>query len=198
MNDQLPNPLPGDPVRAEHIRQIVRAIRRRTPRPSPSVRPVQLGDAGFALETVYNSGGSGASLGIWHNFQPQRFNPELITVSPGTINGNYPTIGGTSINSDPAPQLVVSATVGVTNIVYAVVTFTLTIDSGFVTGFTASSYTIEAYTSAQSHTSTKRFIELFRWRNGALLSTTQYWNIGLRAEDSGIATSTAQWVQWNS
>lgn len=198
MNDQLPNPLPGDPVRAEHIRQIVRAIRRRTPRPSPSVRPVQLGDGGFALETVYSGGGSGASLGVWHNFQPRKFNAELITLSPGTINGSYPTIGGTSINTDPRPQLTVSGTVGVTNIIYAVVTFTLTTDSGFVTGFTASSLTIESHTSVQSNTSSKRYIELFRWRNGALLSTTQYWNIGLRAEDSGSATGTAQWVQWNS
>lgn len=195
MIETLPMPMPGDPVKADHIRTLSLALKKRTPQPSPSLRLKSTAN-GFTYESVMSGGAGG--VGEWHNFQPSRVNAELITLSPGTINGNYPTIGGTSINTDPRPQLTIVSTTGTTNIVYAVVTFTLTTDNGFVTGFTGSSYTIESYTSAQSNTSTKRFIELFRWRNGALLSTTQYWNIGLRAEDSGSASSNAVWVQWNS
>jgi len=197
MIETLPMPMPGDPVKADHIRTLSLALKKRTPQPSPSLRLKSTAN-GFTYEAVMTGGGAGGSVGEWHNFQPSRVNAELITLSPGTINGNYPTIGGTSINTDPRPQLTIVSTTGTTNIVYAVVTFTLTTDNGFVTGFTGSSYTIESYTSAQSNTATKRYIELFRWRNGALLSTTQYWNIGLRAEDSGSASSNAVWVQWNS
>lgn len=129
---------------------------------------------------------------VWHNFQPQAVAGGL-TISVGRINGTVPTLGGTSLNDAP----VLSLSSGL-NIVYLRVNFTLTIDSGFVTGFTLDSAVIEKYSTAQSNTSSARFIELFRWDDDGLVSTSQFWNIGLRAEDSGSATSTAVWVQWNA
>lgn len=137
---------------------------------------------------------------IWSNFQPVLVDATHITVSNGSFNLTTPFIGGTAINASTPPQLTVH--VSDLQIVYLVVDTTLSTNAdNFVTGFTiksptSSNLTIEAHSSAQTSTNTKRFIELFRWQAGALVNRTRYNNISARAEDNGTATGTANWVTW--
>jgi hypothetical protein len=137
---------------------------------------------------------------IWSNWQPTFVSSTAITVSPGSFNLTTPFIGGTAINASTPPQLTVHATS--LQIVYLVVDTTIQTNiDNFVTGFTiksptSSNLTIEAHSSAQTSTNTKRFFELFRWQAGALVNRTRYNNISARAEDDGIATGNAYWVTW--
>jgi hypothetical protein len=39
----------------------------------------------------------------------QGSDPDSIIITPGTVNAGYPTIGGSSISSDPAPEITLSS-----------------------------------------------------------------------------------------
>jgi len=143
---------------------------------------------------------AGTSDEIWSNFQPVLVDATHITVSNGSFNLTTPYIGGTAINASTPPQLTVH--VSDLQIVYLVVDTTIQTNAdSFVTGFTiksptSSNLTIEAHSSAQTSTNTKRYIELFRWQAGALVNRSRYNNISARAEDNGSANGTANWVTW--
>lgn len=150
-------------------------------------------------------GAAGSSDEIWSNFQPTFVDATHITVSNGSFNLTTPFIdtgGGTmvAINATTPPQLTVDASA--LQIVYLVVDTTLqTNASNYVTGFTlksptSSNLTIEAFSTAQTSTNTKRYIELFRWQAGALVNRSRYNNIGAQVRDDGTATGVPVWQTW--
>lgn len=106
MNDSLPNPAVGDPIKASHIRAITTALKKRTPRPSSSIAVVE-SDGGFYLELV-GSGQQGASNR--YPFKIKKVNEELINVLPGTILGEMPVIDTVRLDVEPPPTLAVSTT----------------------------------------------------------------------------------------
>ncbi len=137
---------------------------------------------------------------IWSNFQPTFVDATHITVSNGSFNLTTPFIGGTAINATTPPQLTVDASA--LQIVYLVVDTTIQTNAdNYVTGFTiksptSSNLTIEAFSTAQTSTNTKRYIELFRWQAGALVNRSRYNNIGAQVRDDGTATGVPVWQTW--
>lgn len=156
---------------------------------------------------VWTAAGGAASgtAGASSNWEPIFVDATHILISPGSFNLTVPFIdtgGGTmvALNATTPPQLTVDASA--LQIIYLVVDTNLQTNAdNFVTGFTlksptSSNLTIEAHSTVQASTNTKRFFELCRWQAGALVNRTRYNNISARAEDNGTATATANWVTW--
>lgn len=160
----------------------------------------QTGPGGQFRFSQLPSGAAAASTEIWSNFQPTLVDSTHITVSNGSFNLTTPYIGGTAINASTPPQLTVDASA--LQIVYLVVDTTIqTNASNYVTGFvikspTSSNLTIEAFSTAQTSTNSKRYIELFRWQAGALVNRTRYNNIGAQVRDDGTASGVPVWQLW--
>lgn len=160
----------------------------------------QTGPGGQFRFSQLPSGATAASTEIWSNFQPTLVDSTHITVSNGSFNLTTPFIGGTAINASTPPQLTVDASA--LQIVYLVVDTTIqTNASNYVTGFvikspTSSNLTIEAFSTAQTSTNSKRYIELFRWQAGALVNRTRYNNIGAQVRDDGTASGVPVWQIW--
>jgi hypothetical protein len=129
-----------------------------------------------------------------HNWQPRFVSLTKLTMSPGKVNGVYPTIGGTSVNASTRPELTVDASA--LNYVYLKVPCTLVTSSSFVTSATQGSPIIEAALSLPSSTTSNRYFLLFTWQAGALVSQTSYLSIGWKAEDDQTATSTPVFRDW--
>ena len=160
----------------------------------------QTGPGGQFRFSQLPSGAAAAATEIWSNFQPVLVDSTHITVSNGSFNLTTPFIGGTAINASTPPQLTVDASA--LQIVYLVVDTTIqTNASNYVTGFvikspTSSNLTIEAFSTAQTSTNSKRYIELFRWQAGALVNRTRYNNIGAQVRDDGTASGVPVWQLW--
>jgi len=160
----------------------------------------QSGPGGQFRFSQLPSGSAAAATEIWSNFQPVLVDSTHITVSNGSFNSTTPFIGGTAINASTPPQLTVDASA--LQIVYLVVDTTIqTNASNYVTGFvikspTSSNLTIEAFSSAQTSTNSKRYIELFRWQAGALVNRTRYNNLGAQVRDNGTASGVPVWQLW--
>lgn len=164
------------------------------------VQRARTGPAGEMFFKLPPASTTAASTEIWSNFQPTLVDSTHITVSNGSFNLTTPYIGGTAINASTPPQLTVDASA--LQIVYLVVDTTIqTNASNYVTGFvikspTSSNLTIEAFSTAQTSTNSKRYIELFRWQAGALVNRTRYNNIGAQVRDDGTASGVPVWQLW--
>jgi len=143
MDTSFPNPVPGDPVKADHIRALARGLRQRTPRPSSTVRVVELGDNGYCLEIVPGGGA----------LQPTAYSTFGIrsdkSIVPGLVGGVMPTLGGVRLDHATPPTLTLGAgTIGI----YFKLSFTCTFTSGYLTAATLS--TVEVIESASAPTDT--------------------------------------------
>lgn len=128
MIESMPMPMPGDPVKAEHVRTLSRALRHRTPRPSATVKVVEFGDNGYCLEVIPSGAAAPPPVyGVWD------IRPDL-SVVPGLIGGKIPRIDGTAINTNPAPVLPITGTG--TEYVMFKLNFTITLTSGYLSAYT--------------------------------------------------------------
>jgi hypothetical protein len=143
MIESFPSPMPGDPVKAEHIRVIARGLRHRTPRPSSTVKVVELGDNGYCLEIIP----AGIAL------PPPNYNTWDIrgdkSIVPGLVGGVMPTLGGTALDAATPPKLTLGA--GTIKIWFKM-TWSTTFTNGYLTAFTLS--TVEIIESASTPTDT--------------------------------------------
>lgn len=109
INDQLPYVKSGDPIKAEHINAIVKAVKMRTPRPSNTVTVRQTSN-GFVMDaaTSASSGSASAILPLQCVTSSRTTDNTEIVVEPGTVLGVMPTIGGTALDAGTAPTISVS------------------------------------------------------------------------------------------
>lgn len=154
---------------------------------------------GVAVRRTLTGDVWGLILPAAHNWQPMAVSNTTLTLSPGKVNGVYPTItpsGGsaTSVNTTPRPALTVDATA--LNYVYLKVPVTKVISSGFVESATQGSPVIEAATTEPTSTQSNRYFTLFTWQEGKLVSQISFGNIGWKAEDDQTATSNAVFRDW--
>lgn len=176
MIDQLPLPKVGDPIKAEHIAAISKALRKRTPLNSPSVKVREVAD-GFYLEA---GGGGGLSTPpCSYNWKPRKINSELISVSAGQIMGTTVSSSGLAVHATDL------------NYVYARVAVTPVVTNAFVTSATFSGHTIVSSTSTLSDSETAgvytRHFLLFTWQAGALVAQTIRFNIGIKVRGAETA-----------
>ncbi|MBI5770851.1 MAG: hypothetical protein HZA93_23945 [Verrucomicrobia bacterium] len=105
---QLPRePRSGDAIEASDVAQIIRYLRSITPRSGAGVMvSIQPGGTTFAVTTKKSAVAGDATD---HPFLVRRFAAAKVTVVFGQVNSITPTIGGTAIGTDPAPQLTIAA-----------------------------------------------------------------------------------------
>lgn len=133
-------PVPGDAVKAEHIRTLSRALRHRTPRPSATVKVVEMGDNGYCLEVI--PGGTAIPppvYGVWA-IRTDR------SVVPGLVGGKMPRINGTAINANPRPTLTITGSG--TEYLYFRLNFTITLTNGYLSAYTLDTVDIIVQTTA--------------------------------------------------
>ncbi len=63
-------------------------------------------------------------------------------------------------------------------------------EQGFITGFTVETAKIKVGTSVPSSTSDNRYLELWRWYEGALFNQSRKYNLLLFVRDNGLGTGT--------
>jgi hypothetical protein len=143
MTSNFPNPIPGDPVKADHIRALALGLRHRTPRPSSTVKVVELGDNGFCLEVIP----TGVAI------PPPNYSTWAIrsdkSIVPGLVGGKMPTLGGTALDAATPPTLTLGAG---TVKVYFKLSFTTTFTNGYLTAATLD--TVEVIESIPAPTDT--------------------------------------------
>jgi hypothetical protein len=164
MIDTLPMPRVGDTIKAEHIAAISRALKKRTPRNSPTVKVHETAD-GFYLDAAPGGGASSSFRGAWY---PTKVNDELINLTPGSITD------GVTTRTPTVTNIVVSATAP--QYIYLVCGLTPTIVDGYVTGGTIDSATVQAFGSLQTNTNTTGYILLFTWQAGVLGARYKYFS----------------------
>jgi len=147
MFDYLPEVRRGEPITAAMWNTMVRAIRKRTPQ------------AGFGLTSTIGDGGITFSVipmseifGELHPWYVSKTSPTQVKVYPATVSGGgtniTPTIGGTAIDQDPAPELTISGLSSGTKYVRAKFEFTPTFDAdGTLEEWTLDSVSIISETS---------------------------------------------------
>jgi len=182
MIDQLPLPKVGDPIKAEHIAAITRAISKRTPRNSTSVKVHELAD-GFYLEAAPGRSSS-TFKGAWY---PSREAANLLNLTAGLlydgVTTHFPQVTNITIHPEALRYI------------YLVCTLTPTTVDGFVTGGTVNATpVITAYSSTQTNTNTTAYILLFTWQAGALLQRYAYWNMACQLRN--VNTGDVSFQHW--
>ena len=180
MIDQLPSPKAGELIEAEHIAQIVKAIRKRTPRNSPTVRVVESAD-GFWLEAKAGGGGGGGGFsGAW---KPSYVNEELINLTAGSISDGIttftPTVTDIVVDSESL------------NYVYLECDTDITTVGGYVVGGTITAAIVKSYTTTKTNTNTKAYLLLCVWQTGTG-TRYRYFSQSWQVIDDGGNTGTAQ------
>jgi hypothetical protein len=173
MIDFLPSPKVGELIKADHIASITKAIRKRTPRNSPTVKVVETAD-GFWLEAKTGGAASGRFVGCWH---PTAVNEELINLTAGSI-----TDGITTYLPD-----VTDITVHATNpqFIYLVCAITADTVDGYVTGGSITSATVQAFSSLQTNTDTTGYVLLCTWQEGAIGDRYTFWSLQAEIGNKG-------------
>ena len=124
MIDQLPLPKVGDPIKAEHIAAISRALRKRTPLNSPFVKVRETPD-GFYLESSRAAAGFPATNDLALDVSTAGI------VKAGTILYEMPKIDSTPLDAATPPHLTIPSSG--TRYVIATITGTFdVVDSIFV------------------------------------------------------------------
>lgn len=182
MIDTLPSPKAGELIKADHIAQITKAIRKRTPRNSPTVRVVETAD-GFWLEARTGGGGS-RFVGCWY---PTKVNSELINLTAGSI-----TDGITTYLPD-VTYIAVHATNA--QYIYLVCTITPTLVDGYVTGGTIDSATVQAFSALQTNSNTTGYVLLCSWQAGVIGDRYTFWS--LQAEIGNKGSGDAVFRVWD-
>lgn len=112
--ESLPQVKPGDSVKADHHNSLVKAVRRRTPVSSPTIKIVET-SSGFYCETVRN--GSVGAAQTRHPF----YVSSAGTVTPGTVNGSMVTLSG-----EPLDNTLNVINMEINGPIWLAITFTLT------------------------------------------------------------------------
>lgn len=175
INDQLPYVKSGDPIKAEHINAIVKALKLRTPRPSDTVSVRQTAN-GFVMDAASGGGGASSFRGAWC---PTIINDELISLSAGSIND------GTSTWTPSVSSIVVTA--NQLNYIYLHVGLTPSLIDGYVTGGVLSSAAVQATTSTQTNSNTDAYILLCTVDTSTGTVTRYEWfSFGCQMRNSGV------------
>lgn len=194
----LPNPSPGEPIKASHIRQLATMIRRLMPMSSPTVR-VQETANGIAFHTLPGGGAGGSSLKYaWRpTLSRQEGTTDYITIEPGYVvvhdDSLFPTVNGSSIYNNPRPELALTSA-AVAKWVYLKVGYTLNLVEGFVVGATADSAVIQAFSSVQTSDNAYLYIPLFIWQRGYPTIQWRHLNVSAWARDNGTGSGVARWA----
>jgi hypothetical protein len=164
MIDTLPMPRVGDTIKAEHIAAISRALKKRTPRNSPTVKVHETAD-GFYLDAESVAAGGKASPPF--TFPGQILADIPAIVKGGTVNG-VPVTNGT--DALPTGKVAVS-TIGT---VYAYLEVTITKSttaSGYVVGIASITTAImKSAGSVPANTSTVLCRQVASFYNGKKLT----------------------------
>lgn len=143
---------------------------------------------------VLSGSGGGGNSAIDHNWKVTVVDTTHVTVSPGTVDGGYPTIGGVSIATSPAPELGVDDED--VNYIYLQVTITLNVVSGTVISHTVTGRSIIASNSILSSTTTTRYFLLATHDPSqpvaSRVTPARFWSISMLTQDDGTSTSTPE------
>lgn len=172
--ESLPQVKPGDSVKADHHNSLVKAVRRRTPVSSPTIKIVET-SSGFYCETVRNASVGGG--GPEYAWTPKRVNDELIEMSAGSISD------GVTTRTPNVSAIAVSATA--LQYIYLVCTLNVTRIDGFVTGGTVTAASVITYSGIQTNNDTTGYILLCTWQAGAIVDRFRYWSIECQINDNG-------------
>lgn len=183
MIDTLPLPRIGDPIKAEHIAAISKALRKRTPLNSPSVKVCETAN-GYYL-TAKSSVAASSFKGCWY---PSRVNAELIKLTAGSISDGITTF------TPAVTSITVSATA--LQYVYLVCSITPTIVDSFVTGGVITAASVQAFNMAQTTDNTTAYVLLCTWQSGVLISRYTFWS--LQAEFCNAAYGTVLFRTWDT
>jgi hypothetical protein len=113
--ESLPQVKPGDTVKADHHNSLVKAVRRRTPVSSPTIKIVET-SSGFYCEIVRN----GASTGATQTRHPF-YVSSTGAVTPGTVNGSMVTL-----SEEPLDNTSNVINMEINGPIWLAITFTLT------------------------------------------------------------------------
>lgn len=183
--ESLPQVKPGDSVKADHHNSLVKAIRRRTPVSSQTVKIVET-TSGFYCETIHS--GSRASAQSHPFLAPSRASSSSV-IQAGSVNGNLVTGSPVNIATEGTAQL------------YIRVTITLTISAN---GYVADNFASETAWIYQTgsivpdNTSSFFYVPVATYSNGVKTVQHLTTNISLRPRDDGTGTSTPTAFYWRS
>lgn len=167
----LPNPFPGEPIKAQHIRQLAGMIRRLMPKSSRTVR-VQETANGVSFHAAPGGGAGGTFKGAWAPTLEN--NGNKLRLTPGSINDGVTTF--TPVVAD------ISLLSGM-NYVYLRCAVNRTTEDGYVVGGTITSTSIEVSSSAQvSDTSYGRVLLCTINRAASPVAITRYQWFNLSAQ----------------
>lgn len=189
--ESLPSVHRGDAVKAEHHNSLVKAIRRRTPSSSQTIKIVET-SSGFYCETI-RGGSSGSEGGCQYSWTPRKVRTiegyDVVVLNAGSVSGATTNVNGVNILANPELQIPNAA--DTTQIIYLNIPVTKiqTADS-FVYGSTITGgvATVEVNTSLPPSTQSNRYHELFRWRNGRLFNQLGKYNVAVYCRDDGTST----------
>lgn len=191
--ESLPTVNRGDPVRAEHHNSLVKAIRRRTPTSSTTIKVVET-SSGFYCDLVRNAGGSGGAGGCQYSWTPNKVRTiegfDVVVLNAGSVSGATVNVNGTNILSNPELQIPNNNPL-TTHIVYLSIPVTkIKTADNFVYGCTITGgvATVEVATSLPTSTQSTRYHELFRWKNGRLFNQVGKYNVAVFCRDDGTST----------
>ncbi len=179
INDQLPYVKTGDPIKAEHINAIVKALKLRTPRPSDTVSVRQTAN-GFVMDAASGGGANNAFRGCWCPTFRKVGETLKVDFTQGYLTDGVSTVTPTvtDITCPTATDTLYYA--------YLAVNFTPTEVDGYVTGGTIGSVSVIIDTSIPSNTNSTGYILLCTIRNGAVVDRHSFWSLGINllAKDS--------------
>lgn len=181
----LNNVKPGDVVKADHHNSLIKAIQRRTPISSPSVKIVETA-TGFYCEAARGGGSASSFRGLWY---PSKVNNESVKIGAGSL------FDGTTFHSVPETTVAVSPTA--LNYIYLVCNLSATLVDGYVAGGTVSSTpTIARYSSVQPNNNSTGYILLCTWQAGAVVDRYAYFALAselLNKRSGSIGDVTFNW-----
>lgn len=181
----LNNVKPGDAVKADHHNSLIKAIQRRTPTSSPSVKVVETA-TGFYCEAVSNGGIASNFRGLWF---PSRVNDESVKIGAGSL------FDGTTLHMVPETTVVVSSTA--LNYIYLVCALSATLVDGYVAGgIVSSTPTISASPSVLANNNTTGYIMLCTWQSGAVVDRFAYFALAselLNKRNGSVGDVTFNW-----
>lgn len=149
INDQLPYVKSGDPIKAEHINAIVKALKLRTPRHSDTVSVRQTAN-GFVMDAASGGGAMSGFTGAWNPIVSS--DQTTVTLSAGSINDGTQTWLPDVTEIELVPSVL--------NYIYLKCQLSPTTEDSFVTGGDLSSTVILATSSTQTNSNTYGYILL--------------------------------------